>query len=250
MDFEQAASFIRNPPTPLSNEQQLRLYSLFKQATVGECDAPKPGFLDFVGKAKWSAWKGLEGMTKEEAKRRYVEEVESVCPQWRETGGSEHRDVHDEIERLLEAEDTDRATAGMRFGPSVSTMCSHEDQDLAASNDLDAFDLLARGKKEELAHLLSDGSHANLRDEDGQTLLHFAADAGDLQMVKLLLQAQAEVNAASADGQTALHCACASDQLEVCKLLKANGADSLLKDVDGVLPFELATSQEIRDLLS
>ncbi|EKX48443.1 hypothetical protein GUITHDRAFT_68636, partial [Guillardia theta CCMP2712] len=53
-------------------EQQLRLYALYKQATVGKCDAPKPGFLDFVGKAKWSAWKELEGMTQEEAEEEYV----------------------------------------------------------------------------------------------------------------------------------------------------------------------------------
>ena len=29
------------------------------QSTVGPCNVPKPGALDFVGKAKWNAWKEL-----------------------------------------------------------------------------------------------------------------------------------------------------------------------------------------------
>ena len=29
------------------------------QATVGKCNAPKPGMMDFVGKAKWTAWNDL-----------------------------------------------------------------------------------------------------------------------------------------------------------------------------------------------
>ena len=30
-------------------EQQLKLYALFKQATVGPCNTERPGMLDFVG---------------------------------------------------------------------------------------------------------------------------------------------------------------------------------------------------------
>lgn len=33
------------------------------QATKGACDAPKPGMMDFVGKAKWEAWNGLGKMS-------------------------------------------------------------------------------------------------------------------------------------------------------------------------------------------
>lgn len=37
----------------LSSEQRLELYALFKQATEGDCDEPKPGLIDLVGRAKW-----------------------------------------------------------------------------------------------------------------------------------------------------------------------------------------------------
>lgn len=33
------------------------------QATKGVCNAPKPGMMDFVGKAKWEAWNGLGKMS-------------------------------------------------------------------------------------------------------------------------------------------------------------------------------------------
>lgn len=37
----------------LSSGQRLELYSLFKQSTEGDCDEPKPGLIDLVGRAKW-----------------------------------------------------------------------------------------------------------------------------------------------------------------------------------------------------
>lgn len=37
----------------LSSDERLELYSLFKQATEGDCDEPKPGLVDLVGRAKW-----------------------------------------------------------------------------------------------------------------------------------------------------------------------------------------------------
>ncbi|CAG7828426.1 unnamed protein product [Allacma fusca] len=38
------------------NDVKLKLYGLYKQATVGKNTTKKPGVMDFVGKAKWDAW--------------------------------------------------------------------------------------------------------------------------------------------------------------------------------------------------
>ncbi|XP_041670596.1 enoyl-CoA delta isomerase 2-like [Cheilinus undulatus] len=57
--FEQAKgklSTLKNDP---GNEVKLQIYALFKQATQGPCNTPKPGMLDFVNKVKWDAWKSL-----------------------------------------------------------------------------------------------------------------------------------------------------------------------------------------------
>ena len=45
------------------NDVKLKLYALFKQATVGQVDSKRPGMTNFVGRAKWDAWNTLGSMT-------------------------------------------------------------------------------------------------------------------------------------------------------------------------------------------
>ena len=61
-----------------SDQQLLELYSLYKQATKGDVTTNRPGGFDFKGRAKWDAWKQREGMSREEAMRRYVDLVERL----------------------------------------------------------------------------------------------------------------------------------------------------------------------------
>ncbi|PAV58761.1 hypothetical protein WR25_10824 isoform B [Diploscapter pachys] len=80
--FNAAVKIVQNLPKdgPLttSNSQKLTFYSLFKQATVGDCNTERPGMLAFTEKAKWDAWNGVKGMSAEEAKQKYVDEINSV----------------------------------------------------------------------------------------------------------------------------------------------------------------------------
>ena len=80
--FEAAVHFIQSlppagaaSPVALSNEDKLRLYALYKQATHGRNTTPAPGFFDMVGKYKWEAWRGLGDMEKTAAMQAYVEEL-------------------------------------------------------------------------------------------------------------------------------------------------------------------------------
>lgn len=50
-----------------------QFYGLFKQATVGDVNTPKPGMMQFVEKAKWTAWESNKGKSSEQAKKEYVE---------------------------------------------------------------------------------------------------------------------------------------------------------------------------------
>ncbi|MBS1634631.1 MAG: acyl-CoA-binding protein [Bacteroidetes bacterium] len=61
-----------------SNEVMLQLYSLNKQATIGDINIEKPGMFDFVAAAKYNAWNGLKGMAKEEAQQKYIDLVNSL----------------------------------------------------------------------------------------------------------------------------------------------------------------------------
>jgi diazepam-binding inhibitor (GABA receptor modulator, acyl-CoA-binding protein) len=65
--------------SPQSNENLLRLYSLYKQATEGDLNIEKPSnIFDMVGMAKYNAWSQLVGITKEDAMQRYVDLVERL----------------------------------------------------------------------------------------------------------------------------------------------------------------------------
>ncbi|XP_010902024.2 acyl-CoA-binding domain-containing protein 5A isoform X2 [Esox lucius] len=61
-----------------SNDMMLKFYSYYKQATLGPCNIPRPGFWDPVGKVKWDAWNDLGDMSKEEAMTAYVEEMKKI----------------------------------------------------------------------------------------------------------------------------------------------------------------------------
>lgn len=48
------------------------------KATIGDVNVPKPGAFDFVGKAKWAAWKEIEGTAKEQAESQYIDLVDQL----------------------------------------------------------------------------------------------------------------------------------------------------------------------------
>lgn len=60
------------------NDVKLRLYALFKQATQGEVTGRRPGFTNPVARAKHDAWAALSGMSTEDAKRAYIDEVAAL----------------------------------------------------------------------------------------------------------------------------------------------------------------------------
>lgn len=50
--------------------------ALYKQATVGDVNTSRPGgFLNFEANAKWDAWNGMKGKSKEDAMKEYIAEV-------------------------------------------------------------------------------------------------------------------------------------------------------------------------------
>ncbi|GAU90082.1 hypothetical protein RvY_02554-1 [Ramazzottius varieornatus] len=80
-DAKEKLNTLKEDPGPTV---KLKLYGLFKQATTGECNVAKPGMLDMVGKAKWSAWKELGSMSQDDAKQKYIDTVNELL---KEQGG-------------------------------------------------------------------------------------------------------------------------------------------------------------------
>ncbi|XP_078260551.1 acyl-CoA-binding protein isoform X2 [Rhinoraja longicauda] len=77
-DFEKAAEDVKHLKTKPSDEDMLIIYSLYKQAVVGDVNTARPGILDLKGKAKWDAWNGQKGTSKEEAMKKYIEKVQEL----------------------------------------------------------------------------------------------------------------------------------------------------------------------------
>ena len=61
-----------------SNEDLLKLYSLYKQATEGDVTGERPGGFDFKGAAKFDAWTSVKGMSAEEAMNQYIDLVNEL----------------------------------------------------------------------------------------------------------------------------------------------------------------------------
>ena len=77
--FQLAAVESKSLTEKPSNEILLQLYSFYKQGIEGDVDEDGPSNpFDFVGKAKYSAWSELKGMTKEDAMQKYIDLVNSL----------------------------------------------------------------------------------------------------------------------------------------------------------------------------
>jgi len=76
--FTAACETAKTLASKMTDTDKLTLYSLFKQATVGDCTTPEPSFLDVVGKAKWAAWKERKGIPQGVAKKVYADVVKQL----------------------------------------------------------------------------------------------------------------------------------------------------------------------------
>jgi acyl-CoA-binding protein len=76
--FEQAVADSKTLSERPSNDTLLQLYSLYKQATEGDVNGEAPSAFDFVGKAKYEAWSGIKGKSKEAAMKEYVQLVDKL----------------------------------------------------------------------------------------------------------------------------------------------------------------------------
>lgn len=82
--FNKAVQFVRNSPADpnATNDHKLKVYALYKQATEGNVKGDRPGMLSFEARAKWDAWKALEGTDKETAQEDYIEVISAANPNW------------------------------------------------------------------------------------------------------------------------------------------------------------------------
>jgi acyl-CoA-binding protein len=74
-DFEKAAADVKKLKKRPDDEDMLRMYALYKQATVGDVQGDRPGAFSFADRAKYDAWTKLKGTSSTKAMESYVKLV-------------------------------------------------------------------------------------------------------------------------------------------------------------------------------
>ena len=109
-----------------------------------------------------------------------------------------------------------------------------------------------KNKHAVLQKMLLLGSDPNIKDSNGWTALHYAAQIGDLESVKILIEKKADINAFSNNGRTPLHMAAKMNRKDVVNYLvdkilekyKTNNQIYLnAKDEHGCTPSHLAAKE-------
>lgn len=62
----------------LGEEDVLEMYSLYKQATLGDNRTPEPWMFEYIKKKKWQAWKSRAGMLPFVARALYCKKLSEI----------------------------------------------------------------------------------------------------------------------------------------------------------------------------
>jgi len=237
--FEAASKYITaQKEFTIDNDTQLKFYGYYKIITVGDCNTKRPGMFDFVGKAKWDSWNSMNGMSKEEAMKKYVDLVIE------KTGWDMNKTYE------FSDEDNNNSNNGLSMGNAVSTLEDEFGNDNLiednANNEI--FFLSSEGNIDKVKEIIiQQPDLINKKDENGLSLLHWACDRGQMNMVQWLIEQGININEKDNDGETPLSYSLLCENYEIAKYLIEKGADTTLTNNDGENPLSDVYNDEFNE---
>jgi ankyrin repeat protein len=97
--------------------------------------------------------------------------------------------------------------------------------------------------------LIDAGADLNVQDEKGWTPLHYPAWAGRVEIARMLIDAGAKLNVQDKWESIPLHYAASNGRVEIVRMLIDAGAKKDIRDNDGKLPYDLADTKKLKNLL-
>ncbi|XP_002124332.2 acyl-CoA-binding domain-containing protein 6-like [Ciona intestinalis] len=218
-------SMVANHPEKANEADLLYLYGRYKLCTEGLCQTPKPGFLSFAARKKWTAWNCLSNLSRDKAMEEYVIKINQLDPNWSQNG---------------------RKITPSGMGVSVSTLnhCSRDEKDII-DTEKDLFDWCKEGS---LSNISNNKPLTWPKDTEDRTLLHWACDRGYKDIVEYLIREGHDINCQDSDKSTPLHYASSCDRDDLVDLLLHQGADPSISDADGDTPQDCCSSSKIKEL--
>lgn len=103
---------------------------------------------------------------------------------------------------------------------------------------------LSVGQSEAAYELIRAGADTTQKNDEGKTLLHYAAENGDVKTVQILLERDGHADVQDEDGETALMKAVRGCHSTVVRVLLASGADVQKANTDGNSVMDIANEVE------
>jgi acyl-CoA-binding protein len=233
-NFNLAADYIQSHHQQFNKNDLLKFYAFYKQSTVGALDTAtqsRPSFFKMQERAKFDAWAALGSINKETAMKSYVEALTTLVPDW------------------IDDVSQDTKGSGGSFGFAVSRPKVEE----ILESEKSIEDFIREGNSIRLKELLREiePNELNSLDENGLGLVHWAADRGNAEVLKLILSTKGiNIDLQDGEGQTALHYACSCGHRSCVELLLKLGANKDILDSEETSCIDVAYDSEIKSLLS
>ncbi|XP_031347589.1 acyl-CoA-binding domain-containing protein 6-like [Photinus pyralis] len=226
LNFLNAADHVKKLVSTLDNNTLLDLYGLYKQATEGPCNIPRPSWYNMKARSKWDAWNKLCNIPQHEAKTDYVKLVRSLDNKF--------------------MNNTEKW---------VSVSIFQQNEEVLNDGEKSLLDYVKDGNKNVVTNILGKvdvedrADLLNQLDESGMGLIHWAADRGHHEIISILISNGIDVNLEDSEMQTSLHYAAACGHKECVRVLLENNADVNLADDSGFTPKDVTTDEEIVKML-